>query len=235
VCVTINYRVGAEGFLYLGDGIANLGLLDQVAALEWVRDNIAVFGGDPGRVTIFGESAGALSVATLLAVPRADGLFRRAIVQSGGAQHVTSAGTSLRIGRRLAARLGVEPTRAAIAALPLDDVIAAHGALREELMALQPDPGMWGEVVLNGLPWEPTIDGDVLPGHPFERITAGAGSGVELIIGSNIEETRLFLVPGDVIDQITPEALAGSIAAYDMPVDSTLAAYRDLHPGASPG
>src|SRR3989442_5947588 len=71
--VTINYRVGADGFLYLGDGIANLGLLDQISALEWVRDNIAAFGGDPANVTIFGESAGAMSVGTLLALPRAHG------------------------------------------------------------------------------------------------------------------------------------------------------------------
>jgi para-nitrobenzyl esterase len=83
VCVTINYRVGAEGFLYLGDGNANRGLLDQVAALEWVRDNIAAFGGDPGNLTIFGQSAGAMSVGTLLSLPRAEGLFRRAIAQSG--------------------------------------------------------------------------------------------------------------------------------------------------------
>ena len=76
VCVTINYRVGAEGFLYLDDGTANLGLLDQIVALEWVRDNIAAFGGDPDNVTIFGESAGAMSVGTLLAMPRAAGLFR---------------------------------------------------------------------------------------------------------------------------------------------------------------
>ena len=83
VCVTINYRVGAEGFLYLRDGDANLGLLDQIAALEWVRENIAAFGGDPGNVTIFGQSAGAMSVGTLLSMPRAKGLFRRAIAQSG--------------------------------------------------------------------------------------------------------------------------------------------------------
>src|SRR5258707_387093 len=75
VCVTINYRVGAEGLLYLGKGNANLGLLDQIAALRWVQENIAAFGGDPGNVTLFGESAGALSVATLLAIPRAEGLF----------------------------------------------------------------------------------------------------------------------------------------------------------------
>ena len=89
VCVTFNYRVGAEGFLSLGKGDANRGLLDQIAALQWVQENIAAFGGDPGNVTIFGESAGAMSVGTLLAMPRAEGLFRRAIAQSGAAQHVT--------------------------------------------------------------------------------------------------------------------------------------------------
>ena len=80
VCVVINWRPGAEGFLYLGDGIANVGLLDQVAALEWVRENISAFGGDPGNVTVFGESAGAMSIGVLLAMPRAEGLFRRAIL-----------------------------------------------------------------------------------------------------------------------------------------------------------
>ena len=116
VCVTIGYRVGAEGFLYLGDGMANLGLLDQIAALEWVQENIAAFGGDPGKVTIFGESAGGMSVATLLTMPRAKGLFRRAIVQSGNTPNVTSAATAERIGRKLAEILGVDATREAIAA-----------------------------------------------------------------------------------------------------------------------
>lgn len=103
--MTINYRVGAEGFLYLGDGLANLGLLDQIAALEWVRDNIAAFGGDPHSVTIFGESARGMSVAALLAVQRAKGLFHRAIVQSGNTPYVISAATAERIGLRLGARI----------------------------------------------------------------------------------------------------------------------------------
>ena len=107
VCVTINYRVGAEGFLYLGDGTANLGLLDQIAALEWVRENIAAFGGDPGNVTVFGQSAGAMSVGTLLSMPRAGGLFRRAIAQSGGAHQVIPAATARKVGRQLAEKLGV--------------------------------------------------------------------------------------------------------------------------------
>ena len=87
VCVTINYRLAAEGFLCLDDGIANLGLLDQLAALQWVQANISAFGGDPGRVTVAGESAGAMSVTTLLSMPQAGGLFTQAIAQSGAAAH----------------------------------------------------------------------------------------------------------------------------------------------------
>jgi carboxylesterase 2/para-nitrobenzyl esterase len=112
VCVTINYRVGAEGFLCLCDGIANVGLLDQIAALEWVHENIAAFGGDAAKLTIFGESAGGMSVATLCSMPRAKGLFQRAIVQSG---NTTSASTAKRIGHRFAEMLGVDATREAIA------------------------------------------------------------------------------------------------------------------------
>src|SRR5512139_1254435 len=119
VCVVINWRVGADGFLYLDDGIANVGLLDQVAALEWVPENIAAFGGDPRNVTVFGESAGAMSIGTLLAMPRAEGLFRRAVLQSGAGHHVSSPQTALRIGRYLAEKLGVPPTREAIAAVPV--------------------------------------------------------------------------------------------------------------------
>ena len=118
VCVTINYRVGADGFLYLGDGNANRGLLDQVAALKWVQENIAAFGGDPGNVTVFGESAGAMSIGSLLSMPRAEGLFRRAILQSGAAHPVMSAATAQRVGQYLAEKLGVEATREAIASGP---------------------------------------------------------------------------------------------------------------------
>ena len=166
VCVTINYRVGPEGFLYLADGDANLGLLDQVAALEWVRDNIAAFGGDPSNVTIFGESAGAMSVGTLLAMPRAAGLFRRAICQSGAADRVIPAETALRIGRELAARLGIEPTRDAFAAIPPDRLLLAAAELKGDLVA-HPDPDRWGlEVIASLLPWQPVIDGRVLPRAP---------------------------------------------------------------------
>ena len=107
VVVTINYRLGADGFLFLGDGISNLGTLDQIAALEWVRDNIEAFGGDPHSVTIAGESAGAMSATTLLSLPQTKGLFRRVIAQSGAGHHVLSPATAQRVGQYLAEKLDV--------------------------------------------------------------------------------------------------------------------------------
>jgi para-nitrobenzyl esterase len=101
VHVTINYRLAADGFLFLDDGLANLGLQDQVAALEWVRDNSAAFGGDPGNVTVAGESAGAMSVATLLAMPSTAGLFARAITQSGAGANTLTAEQGLAVGSLL--------------------------------------------------------------------------------------------------------------------------------------
>lgn len=235
VCVTINYRVGAEGFLYLGDGIANLGLLDQVAALQWVQENIAAFGGDPNNVTIFGESAGALSIGTLLSMPCAEGLFRRAIAQSGAAHHVSSATSARRVGLCLAERLGVTATREAIAAVPVDRVLAAQAELRADLLA-HPDPERWGiEVVTSMLPWQPVIDGDIIPARPFDRIAAGASASIDVIVGTNTNENRLFLVPDSVIERVTDEALAGAVAAYGLPVEATLAAYRVAYANASAG
>ena len=143
VCVAINYRSGPEGFLFLRDGTANRGLLDQIAAMEWVQQNIAAFGGDPDTVTICGESAGAMSIGMLLAVPRAVGLFRRAILQSGAADRVVSADTARQIGERFAEKLRVAPTQAAMAAVPWDRLIAAHGALDADITA-NPDPDLWG-------------------------------------------------------------------------------------------
>ena len=243
VCVTINCRVGADGFLFLGDGdTANVGLLDQIAALEWVRENIAAFGGDPANVTIFGESAGAMSVGTLLSMPRADGLFRRAIAQSGAAHQVSSAETAQRIGRHLAGKLGVPATRDALAAVPIARYLAAQAELKEEILA-HPDPQRWGaEVVTSMLPWQPTVDGVVIPAHPLERIAAGAGAQVDVLVGSNIDDWKLFAVANGLLE-IDKRVLTGAVAdygfrclaAYGLPVETALAAYRAANPGASPG
>src|SRR3954454_5232489 len=133
VCVTINYRLSAEGFMFVesdvADGRANLGLQDQVAALRWVEQNIAAFGGAPSRVTVAGESAGAMSVTTLLAMPSAAGLFAQAITQSGAAAHTLTQEIGLTVTRTLAEALGVPPTREAIAAVDLDTLIRVAAEL----------------------------------------------------------------------------------------------------------
>ena len=233
VCVTISYRVGAEGFLYLGDDLANLGLLDQIAALEWVQENIAAFGGDPCKVTIFGESAGAMSVATLMTMPRAKGLFGRAIVESGNTPNVNSPATAKRIGQRLADLLGVPATRDAIAALPAERTLEAQAKLRNDLLT-RPDPSFWGEVALSYLPWAPTVDGQIIPAPPIDRIAAGAAADIDLLVGSNTEETRLFFVLDGSIDRVTEDMLQALVSAYGLTPEG-LAAYRAANAGAGPG
>ncbi|HSO93085.1 MAG TPA: carboxylesterase family protein, partial [Candidatus Dormibacteraeota bacterium] len=183
VCVTINYRLGADGFLYVPEGTANRGLLDQVAALAWVQENIEAFGGANDRVTIFGESAGAFSVASLISMPRAKGMFKRAILQSGAGHHTSSVATAGLVLRNLAEKLGVEATLPAIAAISLDRLIEAQTELALEI-AVQPDPARWGEVAVNGMPFEPVVDGEILPARPIDAIVAGGSAGLELMVGT---------------------------------------------------
>ncbi|HEX7734535.1 MAG TPA: carboxylesterase/lipase family protein [Ktedonobacteraceae bacterium] len=234
VCVTINYRLGIEGFLYLGEGTANLGLLDQIAALQWVQENIAAFGGDPTNVTIFGESAGGMSVTTLLAMASTRGLFRRVIAQSGAGHHVLTLETARLMGRYIAAKLGVEASAEAFSVVPGERLLQAQVELANEIPA-NPDPLRWREVLLNLMPHEPVIDGEILSDQPIKLITAGAGKGVDVMVGSNADEYNFFIVPPGAIHAIGERALAGLSVAYGFPLEETLAIYRELHPGASPG
>ncbi|HEY4914627.1 MAG TPA: carboxylesterase family protein [Candidatus Dormibacteraeota bacterium] len=233
VLVSINYRLGVDGFLFLDDGVANLGLLDQVAALEWVKDNIAAFGGDKANVTIFGESAGGMSVATLLSMPRAKGLFKRVIAESGAGHHALSAATAKRVGGYLAEKLGVPANRAAIAAAPVAQAYQAQVAMSADAF-LAPDPAKWGEVAGNLMPFEPVIDGHVVPVLPIEGIAAGAGAGVDLLVGTNREEQRLFMVPSGAIDHIDENILGMAVAGYRLPANA-IELYSSTRPGATPG
>ncbi len=215
VCVTINYRLGAEGFLHLGDGTANLGLLDQIAALEWVRDNIAAFGGDPGRVTVAGQSAGAMSVVTLMAMPRAAGLFHGAIAQSGAAAQTLTAETAAGVAARLAGSLGIAPTGDAFRAVPVGRLTRAASELVRQVQSAS-DPSQW-----ESLPFAPVIDGDTLPGHPLDALRAGAGAGVPLLAGWNRDDTRIGLVPTGMIDVIGEPALRAAAGALGAPAGAS--------------
>jgi para-nitrobenzyl esterase len=234
VLVTINYRLGADGFLWFGEGTPNLGLLDQIAALEWVPDNISAFGGDPDNVTVFGESAGAMSVCTLLAMPAASGLFRRAIAQSGAASCVLSAPTAGRLGRSLCELLGVEASREAVAAVPLADLLSAQVQLALDV-AGEADPLRWGEdAARNIMPFEPVVDGRVLPLAPEAAVAAGASANVDLLIGTNADEGNLFFVPTGTTVQADEAVLARVAQARCYP-PSVVSAYRAARPAATPG
>ncbi|MFT4126158.1 MAG: carboxylesterase family protein [Gordonia sp. (in: high G+C Gram-positive bacteria)] len=235
VLVTINYRLGAEGFLWFGEGTPNLGILDQIAALEWVRDNITAFGGDPDAVTIFGESAGAMSVATLLAMPGAQGLFRRAIVQSGGGHIAMSPDSARTVARRFAEILGVAPTRQAVAAVPAPTILRAQQTLSAEITK-KPLRRLWGDVARNLLPFEPVIDGTILPRLPEHAIADGVGAEVDLLVGSNADEGRLFIAPTGTappMPSLVPYLFARTAGVAN--ARAALRSYRASRPGSSAG
>ncbi|MDF3305757.1 carboxylesterase family protein [Rhodococcus sp. T2V] len=189
VLVTVNYRLGAEGFLALPGETTNIGLRDQIAALHWVRDNIAGFGGDPDNVTVFGESAGGTSIAFLLHSPPAAGLFRRAIVQSGHDEMARPLALTEELTKAVAARLGTSPTADAFRACSALDLLRAQGALLRT--APRPDlrddngfdPGHGRALFL------PTTGDDVLP-DPV-GVPSTHARGVELLIGTTLEEANL--------------------------------------------
>ena len=187
VVVTINYRLGPFGFMHLADlypelaGSGNLGILDQIAALEWTRDCIAAFGGDPERVTIFGESAGGGSVGTLLGTPAARGLFTQAIAESGAASWTKTREAANTTAAEVVANLGVEPG-------DLDAILAKS---MQEIIDAMPE---FTENGTTGLPFAPTHDGTVLPEPPLDAIRNGSATGVRVVTGTNQDEMTLFVL-----------------------------------------
>ncbi|WP_328404075.1 carboxylesterase/lipase family protein [Nocardia sp. NBC_00403] len=234
VVVAVNYRLGGEGWLHFGGETVNLGILDVVTALEWVRENIAAFGGDPARVTIAGQSAGAMLATTLTAVPRARGLFHGLIAHSGAGANTISPDEAHLLIDNLAARIGVEPTLVAFEKLSIDE-LSVH--VRDVLNEVQTaaDPTKWGRLALTILPFAPVVDGSIVTTEPLVAIAAGAASDVAILSGSNAEDARLILVSSGAIDQIDEAALAAAGTAYGLDVGAALPEYRRSRPEASPG
>jgi para-nitrobenzyl esterase len=230
VTVTFNYRLAVEGFVAIDGAPHNRGLLDQVAALEWVRDNIAAFGGDPGQVTVAGESAGAMSVVTLLSMPRARGLFHRAIAQSGAGHHVHTVDEAAYVAELLGAELGVATTCAALDAVPLDHLHAAFNRVLGLATASDEPRGR----SIRRLGAQPVVDGDILPGRPVEAIRGGAGAGVDLLIGTNADEYGLFVQATGLADRLDEPMLAGLVDRLGDEIAALLPAYRAEDPAASP-
>jgi para-nitrobenzyl esterase len=233
VVVTVNHRLGLFGYLHLGElggeefaESGNVGMLDIVLALEWVRDNIAAFGGDPGNVTIFGESGGGAKVNALLAMPSAQGLFHRAVCQSG----VMSVGVSPEDGTRTALavldRLGLERgDLKRLLEVPPDELIGVQSALSSSAS------DMFG-----GIRIAPVVGSASLPVAPFDAVAAGSARGIPLIVGTNKDEMTTFLARDPSFDAIDDEVLRSRLEGVLGADAATIEArYRETRPDASPG
>ncbi|WP_367322283.1 carboxylesterase/lipase family protein [Streptomyces sp. HUAS ZL42] len=231
VVVTLNYRLGVEGFARIEGAPANRGLLDQVAALEWVRDNIAAFGGDPGQVTVFGESAGAGSVAALLAMPSARGLFRRAIAQSVPGTYFSDE-LARDMAVAMAAEVGLRPTAADLSTVDPRELPSAGAALGAKMMTYA---DRWGQAAPTLTPFSPVVDGEVLPVTPWQALESGAARDIELVVGHNADEFRLFLALGDRLGKITEEQAAWALRLFAPGGgEAGERAYRAAFPQATP-
>jgi para-nitrobenzyl esterase len=263
VVVTINYRLGVLGFLrlsHLTGGIGGEadpspgsgshspggepssgastgvdGIRDQIAALRWVRDNIAAFGGDPARVTVFGESAGGMSASTLLSAPEASGLIHTAIAQSGAAENVLTTDEAERVTADVLGHLGLEATAdgaRALYDLPVEALLEAQTATEMGDLTTGMGGRQRGQRFLK-LPFEPTIDGALLPRRPLDAIRDGCASGVPLVVGTTAEEWKLFMLQeagGEMADAQLSRRAANLVGDDPADIAEVLALYRRARP-----
>ena len=227
VVVTVNHRLTVFGYLYFagigGEKYAhasNLGMMDIVAALEWVRDNIAAFGGDPNNVTIFGQSGGGGKVSALMAMPPAHGLFHKAIIQSGADVRGVSVEAANKSAELFLSKLNLKPDQIdQLQQMPVDQLLAA---------AAGGPPGA------PGLALAPVVDGSTLPGGPFDPTAPELSASVPLMIGT--VETEVTFFPGQILDPIDDANLHARVRqmlvkASDGQVDQVIAAYKAGRPG----
>jgi para-nitrobenzyl esterase len=240
VVVTINYRLGALGYLHLGHldpayaGSGANGLRDQVAALEWVRANIAGFGGDPGNVTVFGESAGGMSVGTLLGTPAATGLFHRAIAQSGAADHNHGTEVAEWVTAGFLAALGLSPAGAeALLTLPVDEVLRAQSVIETQV---QTDTRRSEGPGVGALTFQPVVDGTVLPRPAIDAVRSGSAAGVGLVVGTTADEWNLFHLRARMAGSLSDDQVRRRLARLAGPdrVDDVIDVYRAARPDADP-
>jgi len=227
--------MGIDGFLPIPGVQTNLGLRDMIAGLQWVRENITAFGGDPANVTVFGESAGAMAIADLVTSPLAKGLFRRAIIQSGHGGMTRDIGVAQRLVRKLAKLLGVTPDHAGFErVLPgeaMFDAVEKVSAPTTRIDLRGPDGR---EPVFGISRFVPVHGDDVLPLEPLEALKQGAGAEVDVLIGSNAEEMNLYLVPSGVRDKVN-KLLAWLILRRSQPRAWAVLKAYGMGQGKTPG
>jgi para-nitrobenzyl esterase len=241
VVLTVNHRLNVFGYLHLADvggpefaGSGVAGLLDVVLALRWVRDNAEAFGGDPGNVTIFGESGGGSKASMLLGMPSAEGLFHRAVIQSGPGLRGVEAADGTGFAERLLAHLGLTPGQLdRLQDLPHEQLTAAVAAMPEP--PLQQPPRLWRPTAGAAFLLRPVVDGAYLPAHPFDPVAAPAAVRVPLLIGSNKDEAALFLAADPQRRRLEEHELRERLApVLGDRLDAVLGVYRRTRPDATP-
>ena len=227
VFVAPNYRLSVEGFMPVAGAPDNRGLLDWIAALEWVQDNIAAFGGDPGRVTVAGQSAGAGAVATLMAAPAARGLFHRAVLFSGSIGFGGSMDRAKAFAQRFAKATGVAATATALADMPKPALIAGYAAGMDDPSATAPAAGFVNTMIL-GLPLQPLAGTESLPLAPHDAMTQGASADIPVFVSVTRDE---FVFEVDPHGKAITEAMVEE-ALSRMGLDAAdQKAWRGLYPG----
>jgi para-nitrobenzyl esterase len=229
VFVSCNYRLGMEGFAQIAGAPANRGLLDAAAALRWVQENIARFGGDPANVTVFGESAGAGVIAALLAMAAAKGLFQRAIAQSVPGTFFSPALAS-EVTAAVAATAGLPGTYEALRGADPMRLVAAQTDVTARMKEYQ----KWGAVRITDTPFSPVIDGEVLPRAPWRALVSGAARDVALLTGHNKDEYRLFIAAQGRLGNVTEDE-ANTVLDYFAPAPDGPGGYRKAYPDADAG
>jgi para-nitrobenzyl esterase len=238
VVVTVNHRLNIFGFLDLAElggpqfaHSGNAGVLDLVATLEWVRDNVANFGGDPGNVTIFGQSGGGGKVSALLAMPAANGLFHRAIVMSGAGVRMADHERATMLADAVLGEVGLTPKQLEqLQMLPLERLLAAIEPAQKKLVPV-------AFRLLDRYPFGPVVEGHDLPHHPFDPTATDLSDDVPLLIGGTSDENALFLAPDDkvwnrLLSEDELKTRVSKVAAAD--TDTVLALYRRMHPDMNP-
>src|SRR5579862_6695829 len=232
VVVTINHRLGAFGYLHLSElggeeftASGNAGMLDIVAALEWVRDNIAAFGGDAGNVTIFGESGGGAKVSVLMAMPAARGLFHKAIIQSGPAVQMASRDDASETARQLLAELALDAGKVSeLRKVPAEELADAQAAVLKKV-------SMMSFANRRRVGFNPVIDGKHLPGGPFEPTAPAISANVPLIIGTNKDEMTLFFAFAPWLDGLDEDGMRQRVRMFvGDQADRIIEPYRRARP-----
>ena len=232
VVVSVNHRLNAFGYTYLGDLLGPefalsgcAGMLDIVAALEWVRDNIGMFGGDPNMVTIFGESGGGRKVATVMAMPGAKGLFHRAVIESGAILRLPTRQDAAKETGILLAGVGLKPNQARdLQTIPVEQLLRGYYAAASTFRSSIPGT----------LPHSPTIDGNAVPGHPFDPQAPAVSADIPLLIGYNRTEETLFHRGNEILDLDDAGLKQRVKAVIGGEPERVINVYRAAYPEASP-